>query len=349
MKFKNRFKEKKFWIPTTIIAVLIAVRIVLPYILLKQVNAFLAEFSPTYKFHIEDLDLSIIRGAYRFEGIKGTLKRNERVFTTANSVEVSIAWRELIKGRILSDVDIDTIDFTYLKELTEVAKKDDKKDANEAKEALFPIKVARMDLKDSSITLEEIPGLEEGKRLKASTINGRISNLTPEKKFPLSFYNLRATLLGESVFKIAGHLNTMKKPISWDVDSEVQGFDISLMNGFLKRHVPLTFTKGKLDLYIEAKSENGKVDGYAKPFIKDLDVVANKEKFKGPKHWFVEVLTALGNLILRTSDTKTVATKIPFSYDETFKVESGEALSKAIENGFEQKLSPGIEDKFDIK
>lgn len=344
-----KFKEKKVWVPTTIIAVLVVIRVILPSLLLVKVNGFLAEFSPTYKFHIKDLDLSIIRGAYRFEGITGTLKKDKRVFATATSVEVSIAWRELFKGRVLTDVEIDTLDFTYLKELTDVAKKDDTKDAQEAKDALFPVRVERLDLRESSITLEELPSLEEGKRLQATSINGRISNLTPEEKFPISFYNLRATLLGESVFKVAGHLNMVKKPLAWDVDSEVKGFNIPQLNYYLKRNLPVTFTKGKLDLYLEAKSENGKIDGYAKPFIKDLDVMANKEKFQGPKHWFMEVLTALGNLILRTSDTKTVATKIPFSFDKTFKMETGEALSKAIENGFQQKLSPGIEDQFDIK
>jgi Domain of Unknown Function (DUF748) len=349
LNYKKKLREKKVWIPLAVLGALIGIRIILPYILLPRVNAYLKEFSPTYEFHVADLDLSVIRGAYRFEGIEGKLKRDGRKFTRANSVEVSMAWRELIKGRLLFDIDIDSIDFTYLKELTQVAKKEDRKDAKDAKEKLFPARIERVDLRDSSITLEEFEGLEDGKRLKASSIQGRISNLTPEEKFPTSFYNLRATLLGESVFKVAGHLNMIRKPLAWDVDSEVQDFNIALLNDYLKRNLPLTFTKGKLDLYVEAKSEDGKVEGYIKPFIKDLDVVANNEHFKGAKHWLIEMGTALGNLILRTSDTKTVATKVPFSFDKTFHADTGEALSKAIQNGFEQKLSPGIEDKYDIQ
>lgn len=88
------------------------------------------------------------------------------------------------------------------------------------------------------------------------------------------------------------------------VDGEMRGFDLTTGNHFLKSKVPLTFTKGKLDLYAEAQSTNGTIEGYIKPFLKNIDVVKTKEDFKGPKNWFYEIVTAVGKLGLRASDTK---------------------------------------------
>jgi hypothetical protein len=351
-KKKKQPMNKKITIPLVIFAILLAARIAIIPVIQKQLNQFLATFSPTLYFHMDDLDIHLIRGAYSFDGVTGKVKGSKRDFLKIGTVDVSIAWRELFKGKVVTDIEVTGVDFSYTGELKNaIASSPKKKDqATAAKDKLFPVKVERVDLASASITLDDYPSLEEGKKFQVTNVEGRITNLTPDKKFPLSFFNLKATILGNSMFKTTGHLNTLAKPLAWDVDGEMQGFDLTKANQFLLRKLPLTFTKGKLDLYAEAESQNGKLVGYVKPFMKNVDVIKNKEQFVGVKHWFVEVLAALGNLILRTSDTKSVATKIPFSMDQSgFHVDSGEALSKAIQNGFQQKLSPGIEDKYELK
>lgn len=346
------YKKKKIMIPLGIFVFLLAVRAVMVPMAHKELNKFLATFSPTLYFHMDDLDIHIIRGAYSFDGITGKVKGQKRDFLKIERVDVSIAWREIFKGRVLTDIEVTAPDFSYTKELKDaIAKSPEKKEqATSAKDKLFPVKVERVDLNQGVLTLDDYPSIEENKKFQVSNIEGRITNLTADKKFPLSFFNLRATILGNSVVKTTGHLNTIAKPMEWDVDGELQGFDMTAANKFLKRKLPLTFTKGKLDLYAEAESTHGKMEGYVKPFLKNIDVIKSKENFKGPKHWLIEVVTALGNLILRASDTKTVATKIPFSMDKGgFHVDSGEALSKAIQHGFEQQLSPGVEDKYELE
>lgn len=350
------YKKKKITIPLGIFVFLLVVRAVMVPVVQKHLNNYLATFSPSLYFHMNDLDIAIIRGAYTFEGITGKVKTQKNNFLTIDQVDVSLAWRELFKGRIVTDIEVNGLDFSYTKELlnamAKAPEKDEKvrnKTAKDAKDTLFPLKVERVDLTQSSLILDDYPSLEEGKKFQIQNIEGRITNLKPEKKFPLSFFNLRATILGNSVVKATGHLNTLKKPLEWDVDGEMQGFDLTKANVFLRRKLPLTFTKGKLDVYAEAESVNGKMEGYVKPFMKNLDIMKISEPYKGAKHWFIEVLTALGNLILRTSDTHTVATKIPFSSDDKgFHIDSGDALDKAIQHGFVQKISPGIEDKYEL-
>lgn len=346
------YKKKKITIPLGIFVLLLGIRLVMQPIIHKELNKFLASFSPVLYFHIADIDVHIIRGAYSFDGITGKIKGHKNNFISIEKVDVSMAWREIFKGKLVTDIEVNGADFSYTGELKNAIAKMPKKadEATTARDKLFPVKIERVDVRDGAVTLDDYPGLQEDKKLQVTNIEGRLTNLTPEKKFPLSFFNLKATVLGNSVVKTAGHLNTLAKPMEWDVDGEMQGFDLTTANQFLKRKVPLTFTKGKLDLYAEAQSTNGTIEGYVKPFMKNIDVIRTKEDFKGAKHWFVEIITAVGNLVLRATDTKSVATKIPFTMDKAgMHVDSGEALSKAIEHGFQQQLSPGVEDKYEIE
>ena len=351
------YKKKKITIPLGIFVFLLVARIAMVPILHKELNKFLADFSPSLYFHMDDLDIALWRGAYRFEGVTGRVKSQKDDFLKVDKVDVSISWKGLFKGKIETDIDVSGMDFSYTKELTQALAQAPEKNekvrneaAKSAKDTLFPLKVESVNLRESSITLDDYPSLEEGKKFQLSNIEGRITNLIPEKDFPLSFFNIKATILGNSVLKTAGHLNTTVKPLQWDVDGELQDFNLTQANVFMKRKVPITFTKGKLDLYAEAESKDGKVEGYIKPFFTDLDIMKVGENWKGPKHWAIEAVSALGNLILRTSDTHTVATKIPFKIDDKgFHTRTGEAISKAIEHGFQQKLSPGIEDEYELK
>lgn len=348
MKSQSFYTQKKFYIPAIIIILLVVFRMLLPQILLTQANKYLANFSPTYSLHMEDLDISIIRGAYQFQEITGKLKGEEKTFLTIKEVDVSIAWREVFRGRIVTDIVTDKVDFLFLKDMSKL-KPPSKAEAKDVKETLFPVKVESVDLNRARVVFEEYPSLDDSSRLKIENINGRVTNLTPTEDNQLSEFNLSAALQGKSETVFIGSLNLTKTPMLWDVDVELKDFDISSLNPVLKRNLPLTFTKGRLDLFAEAQNQDKVIKGYVKPFIKDIDVVANKEKFVGIKHFGIEILTALGNLILRDSDTKSVATYLDFNYNGTFNISTGQGISEALEHGFGQKLSPGIEDKYHIK
>ncbi len=344
----NLIKKKKFYIPTIIIAALIIFRILLPQILLHQANKFLSEFSPTYYLHMEDLDISIIRGAYSFEDVTGNLKGDDKRFLSIKTVDVSIAWREIFRGKIVTDIVTENVDFLFLKDMSKLSPP--KEEAKDVKDTLFPVKVETVDLRNARVVFEEYPALADESRLKIEKINGRITNLTPDEDDKYSNFNLGASIQGSSELVFIGTLNMTQTPTLWDVDVEMKDFDLSSLNGVLKRNLPLTFTKGKMDLFAEAQNDSsGKMKGYIKPFVRDIDVVANKEKFEGIKHFFFEIGTALANLILRDSKTKSVATYVDFTYDKQFNVSTGQGIENAIANGFKEKLKPGIEDKYKMK
>ena len=345
---KSFYKEKKFYISAIIITLLIVLRVFLPQILLHEANKYLSTFSPTYYMHMEDLDISLLGGSYRFEEITGKLKGDEKTFLKISSVSVSIAWRHLFHGKIVTDIETKNVDFLFLKDMSKLSVP--KKDATDVKETLFPVKVESVDLRNARIVFEEYPSLSDESRLKIEKINGRVTNLTPDENNKISNFNLGASIQGSSELIFIGSLNLMKRPVLWDVDVEMKDFNLSSLNAVLKRNLPLTFTKGHMDLFAEAQNDSsGKMKGYIKPFLRDVDVIANKEHFVGIKHFFIEIFMAMGNVILRDSKTNTIATYVDFNYDGKFNINTGQGIENLIANGFKEKIKPEIEDKYKIK
>lgn len=338
--------KKRFIIPAIIVVLAIVARMILPEYLLRKTNTFLAEFSPVYSLHLEDFDLDLWRGAYRFEGITGKLKENNDQFVRIKYVDVSIAWRELLNRRILTDIKISELDFHIIKDMSRLSPP--KKEGKDIKETLFPVQVDRVQIVNSNLTFDEIPSLTENKRFELKKVNGTITNLTPTKHFTNSNFSLKANVLESSDLVVDGAVNLLKEPLAWDVDFEIKNFDLTKMNPYLKKSIPLTFTKGEMDLYAEAMSKDGITRGYIKPFLKKLEVIGKEESFSGIKHFGAEVLAALSSSILKDAKTKTVATILGFDYDGELHLKTGQSLSKALEHGFSQRIKPGIDRKYQL-
>lgn len=345
----NKLKKIPRWL-LVVIGILLVIRLVLPAIILSNLNKFLKDFSPHLEAHIGELDLHIIRGAYEFENIKVFIKGSEKdPFFFADSVDVSISWRELFRGRLLTDIVGDELQFKYSKEVLKAAKaqmKDMKKEERkEVKEKVFPLKVAKIELKDSKFQYDEIRGLP----LTLSDIDATMSNVTPSEDSPISFINLKADAMGSSKLKVSGTANPAKDPIEWSVGGEMMNFNLKTMNEFLRVKAPISFTKGTMDLYTEVKSENGRIEGYLKPFMKDMRMVGNEKDFKNLKHFGIELAAAGVNAILKRNENETLATKIVFSYDnENFDWNASKAIGDTLANKFGEELKPGLENRYQL-
>ena len=339
-----------FW---TVVILLIIARITAPRIILQKTNAYLEEFSPTYKGHIGDLDLSIIRGAYKLKDFELTLKdKKAEKFANAELIDVSVAWREIFRGHLVTDLDLRKIDVVLTKKVMEAfktAKEQSKKDTKEAANKLFPVRIERVDIKDSSIEVADILSIPEPERWKLTQIKGRASNLTASESSPISLVSVQGKLFNQAAVQVVGNLNLMEEPPMWDVDVQMKDFNLPNANGVLKKELPLTITSGTLDLYGEVISKNDRIEGYMKPFMHNADIIADKESFKGFKHAAFEVGTAAANLFFRTAKDRTVATKVKFSYDKDgFKINSLDAIAEAFKNGFSEKLPEGIDEEISL-
>lgn len=351
--FKRARWGRRGTVALAVIGALIALRIALPGILLVQANKFLADFSPAYSLHMDDLDFSLWRGAYRFEGLKGETKANGQKFFEAEVIDVSVAWRELIRLRLLTDIEIHKPTVILTREAYDAVTASDadpKKDADKVASRLFPLRIERVTVDQGNLQLAEIVNLPEAERWRITGVRGRISNLTSTKRSPYTFLSAEGKIMDTSDVHVVAKASTQIKPVPWEAELELRHFDLVRANPWLKRWVPLTFTSGKADLYGEALSKDGRIDGYVKPFFSDVKVLSRREHYLGLKHFGIEVVAAFANRFLRTPSDKTVASDIDFEYDSAdgFRWKKGVALTAALENGFGRPLAPGIEDRYDL-
>ena len=362
-KPKPFYKKKKFYIPAMVLAFLMVLSFALEPILLKRINNELA-FSKVIDFKVNDLDINILWGAVALQDITAKVKAKEDEFLKIGEVLLTVSWSEIFKGRLLADVDIDQLGLKFTKDLLpqfktvqaefkqkmeDMDKDEDKDEKNEKDKE--KARVASLNLTHSSITLADFPDLKPGQSPHISNIEAHVTNLTPIKKAPTSKFDMKATLLDAGEMTSKGKLELLDKPMKWSVDGQINQLDMTATNQFLKNKVPLTFTKGKLDLYAEAKSEGEKIEGYVKPFLGKVDVIKSEEDFKGPRHWIIELITAVGNLGLRSSDEKNVATKVPFVVKgDKIDIDKSEGIKQAMEHGLgKPELEKGIENEVQLK
>lgn len=339
-KKKPYYLRHKWVIPFGFIVFLLIVRMILPTAIKIGLNSYLKDFSPSFTAHVSDVDLSILRGVYHLQGMTASFKDKNQEFLLIDDVKASLPWRGVFKGDMLVDVVVDKLDVTYSNQLMPAIEKHlasvkDKKD----EPAL--VKVGRLDVINSLVRTNLFPALTREEGIMVKDINARMTNLNPTDLVPITPFDFQATLLGSGKIKTEGEAKLLAKPLQWTADAEMKNFDLTSLNKYLKQNVPLTFTRGRLDLYAEAVTDQTKIKGYIKPFVKNLDVIKGKENFVGPKHWMIEIVSALGNTVMKADQT--MATRVPFVFDKVFKPEGGDAIAKAFEHGFKQELNRGIE------
>lgn len=355
--FNTKQSKKKTKIILSLIGALIVLRLFLPLIMKKSINWYLATKVENYYGSIDDFDLALWRGSYSMQGLvlydKSKHVSVPPILTIAD-LDISIAWRALFKGRFLIDLSGKEVNLNLAdsKDEKKAQLKGHPKDASEILNTLVPFKIEQILLSDSRIKFTntdlKIPATFELKE-----INGKVQNIyniqESTKELPSSV-KISAKIQNSGKLMIKSTFDLFQKPQALDLDVKMEKLNLTELNAILMAYGPLSFTSGTLSIYTEMATREGKIKGYIKPFLTNLDVVAPYEAFKSFKHFGFEMISAAGNLILRTSKDKTVATKIEI--EGTTKqpdYSMWDAFWIAVEHAFSKTLKPNLENKIEIE
>ncbi|WP_408097119.1 DUF748 domain-containing protein [Peredibacter sp. HCB2-198] len=361
MRLFHRAKplHKRTWVYVLffVLLFLLILRMILPSLMVAVVNSRLQKESPNFSFHVNDIDLAIFKGKYAIEGITGRIKSTDQQFMTISSVDIDVPWKNIFDGKIVTDVIVNRMNVVASQTLVDTAKKEkkrikqimaEKKDEEKEKKKESPVNVKVFKLNDSNITIQNLLSYKGKDTRTISNINVIASNLTPSEKNPVTNFVMTADVFGPAPLKVGGIATLKTEPLQWDVNSELKKFDLTTLNPFVKEKVKAFIHKGKLDLYAEAKSQKGKVEGYVKPFVSKfkMDTPPGGFDFKG------SAAKEGGNLVkilLTDSEAKTLATKFPFTFEDKMKYEVIPPLKKAVEHKIKQNIKPGIENRIQLE
>lgn len=311
--------RKKRYILLLIIGLIILARILLPYFLERYVNKVLNDI-PGYTGYVEDIDVALYRGAYVIEGLHLD-KVNAEIstpFLEIPKTDISLEWKALFKGRIVSEIYLNDPVINYIYE-------DQKKETPEGEPEVVDWRQALMDLvpidinyfhvnngKFSYVQFSEDPQID----LVLDHIVLSATNLRNVERtggpLPSKIHATAVSFGGGSVL-LTGKIDVMKKIPDLDLEFSLQKADVTALNETFLKFAGVDFARGTFELYAEAAIADGYLKGYIKPMFIDTELIGEEDKGFFEKVW--EGFVGVFKFLFKNQGTDTLATKTPFEGD----------------------------------
>ena len=349
-KRKSRLKLK---ILLSIVALLIVVRIFLPYIALHYANKTLASMDG-YFGHIDDIDLAIYRGAYVIKDIyidKLDSTSQQRVpFISSQVIDLSVEWISLFHGRIVGELEFTDPVLIFTKDKAEPAAI--QKDTNDFRKVLkdfMPLKINRFQIINGKIQYIDSTSSPKVNIAMTNTqvLAENLSTVQDTALLPARVTASADVYKGKLELKMK--LDPLAESPTFDMNAELQNTSLPDLNDFLKAYAKFDVHAGTFGLYTEVASKDGKYKGYVKPIIKDLDVIGDEDRHDSFFNKLYEAVVGAAGVILKNSEEEQVATKVPIEgeYGETT-VGTWRAIIEVLRNAFIQALYPSIDHEITI-
>lgn len=273
-------KSKKMRTVLIIIAVLVVIRLILPYVILHFANKTLAGMDGYYG-HVEDIDLGIYRGAYKIKDIYlnkvDTITKAETEFFKTRVIDLSIHWSALMEGKIVGELSLTDPILRFTKDKVEPA--EIQKDTTDFKKLLddfMPLKINRFEIANGVI--EYVDSTSSPKvDIEMTNTNIIAENLTTEKTDELLPSTVKASAnLYDGVLDFNMKLDALASVPTFDMNAELKNTNLPKLNAFFKAYGKFDVNKGTMGMYTEVAASENRFVGYVKPIIKDLDVIDRK-------------------------------------------------------------------------
>ncbi len=349
---KKKGKKRKRKILIAVIVLLVAFRLVLPTIVKNYLNDVLADL-PGYTGAVEDVDLALIRGAYVINGMHLSVldAGTEIPFIKLPRTDISIEWKSLFKGRIVSEIKLSDPEINYVLEDQEGGGEGeaDKEDWTQALTDIVPLDINRLEIHRGKIAfmiLSAEPNIDltmEEVELLAENLSNVVA---PERTLP-SLLKGSAVTFGGGSFTIDGGLNLLKEVPDMDIAIELENSDVTALNDFTKHYAGLDFESGKFNIYGEMAIADSYLKGYVKPFITDTKLIGKEDAFLETL-W--EGFVGFFKFIFKNQRTDSVAMKVPFEGDLA-KVETAvwPTVLSIIQNAWIKAFSDATDNTIEYK
>ena len=316
-KKRRRYRKKRYTVPILVIILLVVFRLLLPLIVKKYVNNVLADI-PGYYGQVKDIDIALIRGAYVIDSLylNKVNADSEVPFLNFGTTDISVEWKSLLKGKIVSEVIMTDPQVIYVFEdqQTDSLTDPDLEDWTKALTDLVPIDINNLQIVNGKAAFVELtadPTID----LYLNNIQLYASNLRnvvrTERELPSSV-QATAVSIGEGKVKLDGKMDLVKEIPDMDISFSLENASVTALNDFTNHYAGIDFAEGDFNLYSEIAIADGYLTGYVKPLLKDSKLINKEDKFF-EKLW--EGFVGFFKFILKNQGNNTLATKVPIEGD----------------------------------
>jgi hypothetical protein len=348
------YMSTKWKIILSILAVVILIRIFLPYIILHYANKRLSEM-PGYYGHIEDLDLNLYRGAYTLKQMYlnklDTLDKKQIPFFSSQVIDLSLEWAALFHGRIVGKLEFEHAVMRFTKDKVDPKKiNDDTATFRNMMKGFMPLEINRFEATHSRIQYLDptTTPLVDISMTNTHVLATNLSNVADSAHLLPSTIDLTSDVYG-GTFTFDVKLNPLLPDPTFQWKAELKNTDLPRLNQFLVAYTGVDINKGNFSLYSEVAAKNGDFKGYVKPIIKDLKVYGPQDSNKSFLHKIYELVVSGAAFLLTNHAKDQLGTKIPI--EGTFKkmnIDTWSAIFEVLRNAFVQALFPALDHDISI-
>ena len=332
-----------------LIVALVILRLFLPGIVKHYVNNKLNTL-PGYTGHVDDIDISLYRGAYVIKGLllKKVADPAKFPFLAIERADLSVEWRALFKGRLVGGVILDGPAVHIL--ATEQISKEPSKDSwTKTVKALMPMTINRLQVNDGKLAyvdLNKKPVTDlHIDQMQLTALN--LANVQKSGKRLPSHVSLTGISIGGGRLKADMDVNALKEIPDLDLGLALTGTNLLSLNQFFEANAKMDVERGRIDIFSKFTLMDGEMNGYVKPFISDLKVLDVKKDIKKKGGLLRVVKKAVVGLFAKAvtnPKTKKIATVIPIKGNVKDPKTSGWAtfvgvLKNAFVHAFHESLS----------
>jgi hypothetical protein len=330
-----------------IVVVLIAARIALPFVVKHRVNQRLAAI-PGYWGHVEGIGISLLRGAYSLHDV-GIFKVNgaaREPFVAVEHIDFSMAWRELIHRKIVSEIYIDRAEVNFVAAGAASQKDIDRRWTQVIKD-LFPIDITYFEVRDSAVRYQDLtktPHVDvfmKNMHVLASGLRNRPEESGEE--FPAEII-VEGDSLGGGKVKLFIKADPLAAQPHFHLSAKVDGVNLPDLNESMRAIANVDVSRGTFRMAAEMAGKDGGFQGYVKPFFEDLDFnnLDDKNKKVLTRIW-ENVVQGLAWLVKNKARDQ-VGTRIPFQgrFGDP-QVGLWATISNLFRHGFIRAFNPTVE------
>lgn len=340
-----------------LVVVLIAIRAALPFVIVEVANKKIDSF-PGYDGYIGDVDLALWRGSVFVEDVSLVEIEGGRSdpFVSVKRVELSLNWKALLDRHLVMQVGL--LSPEVIVRMPAAPKKPEpvtpKKDWREQVKQMFPVTVDHFWIRDGRIRYVD-GGSEPNLDVTLSEFSLDAQNLTNAQASTEKLYSpilLTAKTLGGGSLRVNVRVAALEEPPDFDLEISLRNADIRQMNDLFRTYGKFDFERGTLSFFSEMAAVNGKIEGYVKPLLENIEI-ANFPQDKAERGFFAAVwegIVAGGGQALKNKQFDRFGARVPVSGTMSGpNVDVWESVVSILRNGLIRALSKSVEDTISLK
>ncbi len=310
--------KKSLKIFLIVIAVLVGIRLAMEPFVKYYVNKSLSDMEG-YTGSIRDVDIHLIRGAYKVEGIKIEQVKDSIAtpFVTIDTLDLSVQWEALFDGSIVGEVLMvhPVVNFVSEKE-GEEEQTGEETDWVAQLEELMPLTINRFEIKDGTIQFLDpsvSPEIDVHMR-NLFLVANNLSNVRDSVEDMPGSITASATTVGGGELDLEMEIDILNQIPEFNAQLKLMSVDLTQLNDFIMAYGNFDVKEGMFSVISEIEVNNGQVSGYIKPFFENLNVFSLEQENQQKEGFFRkawEAIVGLGAEIFENQPRDRVATEVP--------------------------------------